>query len=266
MKTLNFIGLFLLMAGAIQCCKDEPPDPCKDAKPITADFTINELVSSPDHDWMPDTSFETDTAYWVSMVEFRPKNMNYESYEWHIGSEVLHDKIIRRSDYPPNRQISVTLIVKSKPNNQCFPKDDGIDTVTKTFFSLGTVANNPKIGKWFGTYNGKSMDTGTVEIRYVYDGKRDTYNFFLINFPKGHLPKATLPSNGKGELGYGGATSFINNDFTFIDDTSGVHNGNVIGYIDGENMLKIKLRETKLIDFKPTYSYKFTTFSGYKKK
>ena len=265
MKTFAFFCLFLTFTVFIQNCKDEPPpDPCKGVTPVSADFSFYEIVVSYDHDWMPDIFIETDTVYWISLVEFRPKNKNYDYYEWHIGAEVLNSKTVRRTGFPQNEHINITLIVKSKPNKECYPDDDGIDTITKTFFSLGTVANNPKIGKWFGYYNDNRADTGTVEIRYVQDKYKDYYNLFIINFPNGQIPKASLPSDGKGELGHGGATSIINEDFEYYDSKGDFHNAKLFGYIDENNYINIKLKQIDIIDKKPITIY--NTFRGYKKK
>lgn len=269
MKTYIFFGLFLTFAIFIQNCKDEkPPDPCKRVTPVSADFSFYELVASYDHDWMPDTFIETDTVYWISLVEFRPKNKNYDYYEWHIGAEVLNSKAVRRTSFPQDRHINITLIVKSKPNKDCYPEDDGIDTITKTFFSLGTVAHDPKIGKWYGYYNGNQLDTGTVEIRYVKVKQLEHPYLFIINFPKGQIPKTSdpneFPNEFIGGLGHGGATSIINEDFYYYDSKGEFHNAKLFGYIDESNFINIKLKQIDIIDKKPITIY--NTFRGYKKK
>ena len=269
MKTFAFFCLFLTFTVFIQNCKDEPlPDPCKGVTPVSADFSFYELVVSYDHDWMPDIFIETDTVYSTSLVEFRPKNKNYDYYEWHIGAEVLKSKSVRRSDFPQDRQINITLIVKSKPNKDCYPEDDGIDTITKTFFSLGTVAHDPKIGKWYGYYNDNRADTGTVEIRYVQVKHKEHPCLFIINFPKGQIPKTSnpneFPNEFIGNLGHGGATSLINEDFYYYDSKGDFHNAKLFGYIDENNFINIKLTESILIDNKLSYIYQ--TFRGYKKK
>jgi hypothetical protein len=56
------------------------------------------------------------------------------SYKWIIGAEEIENQpMVYRSGFPRNVWIPITLIVQKKPNTACFPKDDGIDTITKSY-------------------------------------------------------------------------------------------------------------------------------------
>ncbi len=257
MKKFIFMLAFSLVVSVLQNCKDEPPNPCKDAKEVSADFTINELVTSYSASWMRDTSFETDTVYSGSSVKFIPRQSNLEYYEWHIGTEILNEKTLIRREFPDNRWISITLIVKSKALTDCFPQDDGKDTVTKKFFSCGTIGLAPMWGYWFGIFDNDPKDTGTVETRYV-DDKNDPKNSpsgFIFNFPKGFFPIGKYYISDDGSMGTGGATCFLQSAFE-----AGDRFGKLFGYIDANRMLNVKFKETLLINNKVVYEYH--TFKG----
>ncbi len=255
-KWLIIVALGLVVL-TLHHCKDESPEPCKDAKEVSADFTINELVTSYSASWMRDTSFETDSVYSTSSVKFIPKQSNLEYYEWRIGTEIINEKNIIRREFPENKWITITLIVKSKPNTDCFPKDDGRDTVTKKFFSCGNIGLAPKWGYWFGIFDNDPRDTGTVELRWV-DDKNDPKNIssgFIFNYPKGFFPIGKYHISVQGSTGSGGATCFLQSEFQTNNRF-----GKLLGYIDANRMLNVKFKETLLINGNVVYEYH--TFKG----
>jgi hypothetical protein len=130
------LSLLLLMIGlGIQCkkkCSDPSNpdcgnyDPCFGKQPAHADFKIEEFVGS---QW-----FETDSVNGrVNTIRFTATQAA-ESYTWLLGSEVIHEKSFTRTGFPANRWISITLIVQKAPEQSCFPKDDGIDTLVKKMY------------------------------------------------------------------------------------------------------------------------------------
>ncbi len=90
---------------------------------------------------------------------------SFDSSLWEHGSEIiLNQSQFYRSNYP-NGKISTKLILMRKPNNHCFPFDNGIDTVEKFFYVVpvnkGLSVNTPDLlndtADWpiiFGTYEG----------------------------------------------------------------------------------------------------------------
>lgn len=133
----------------MQSCKDECPcidetnpkcdnyNPCWNKKPVSADFEISQhpRISNPDYvgTWNPDIKF------FRELISFKPTNYIEDDttvkYTWLLGSEVIHDFMFVR-DFVDTKQtgeknIPITLIVEREPNLDCFPLDDGIDTVVK---------------------------------------------------------------------------------------------------------------------------------------
>jgi hypothetical protein len=130
------LSLLLLMIGLGSQCKKkcydlsnpdcENYDPCFSKQATNADFKIEELVGS---HW-----FETDSVNGrLNTIRFTA-TQTAASYTWLIGSEVIHDKSFTRTRFPANRWINITLIIQRTPDKQCFPNDDGIDTLVKKMY------------------------------------------------------------------------------------------------------------------------------------
>jgi hypothetical protein len=160
-------------AFVLNSCKEDCPcvdetnpecdnyDPCWDKKPVTADFYMYE-----NHEGL-DTSkgweyYDTDTLLGQSVLlvakEERELYWSEVTYTWIIGAETItgkDKKVITRNTFPSNTQIPVTLIVSKKPHLDCFPEDDGIDTVTRY---MVFPSNADVVPKWQGEYIGYTTD------------------------------------------------------------------------------------------------------------
>ena len=190
-----------LMAGfviTLQSCKDcdDPrnPDcdnynPCIDAKATSAAFTIKEAtyidIIEPR---LADFLMDTDSCY-MSSVYFEAVQQDADSFIWQVGSEIAprYGKQINVT-FPDNLRgntFNVRLVVKRKPNTQCFPNDDGIDTVMRKFYF---VRFNEPLG-WEGTYYGSDDDKPdslyTIVLGHSYNEaqKRDFIKVFGL--PRG---------------------------------------------------------------------------------
>jgi hypothetical protein len=187
------------------CCK-EKVNPCKNAQATSADFIIEEvLYANADH---PENNviIETDLVYCYNVVRFRSKQ-DFDEYTWLIGSEVIHDKTFTRKNFPFNSQIEVTLIGKRKPNKECFPNDDGIDTVKKTFKTLPNDFDKNYGHTYHGYNTDNPSDTFTIQIAEW----SPSWNQWLLvykNFPKG------TPRNpyGFNIFSYGGYYWYLKGD------------------------------------------------------
>lgn len=141
----GFVGLLILQGCKEECPCTDPTnpncdnyDPCWDEKPVTADFEMSQqprFGSYADYvgDWHPELKF------FRHMIGFKP--VNYLSgdtsvkYTWLLGSEEIHDYSFERefedTKQTGEKNIPITLIVEKEPNLDCFPLDDGKDTVVK---------------------------------------------------------------------------------------------------------------------------------------
>jgi hypothetical protein len=175
-NTYLFLSLLTLLIGlSVQCkkkCYDptnpqcENYDPCYGKKLVSAAFKIQEVVSFP-FNTIPDAwgeSPDTDTIATYG-IQFTALEDGAE-YEWHIGREVLTGKSVYRQNFTPFDTYPITLIVKKQPNKLCFPKDDGIDTLTRRMYAGSWLRHSPILGKFKG-YVTNPMDTLTIEMMTV---------------------------------------------------------------------------------------------------
>ncbi len=145
-KTLYSLGLLLLFAACKPCtdptnpeCEnycDDPAnlecfnyDPCYGKNAVSAAFTIEEVIGG-----------RGDSVYYIptdtviagpNRVRFRAVQ-EAESYTWRIGNDtrVWNTRSVTLSFQNPT-EVNVVLAVSSTPNTDCFPLDNGLDTVLK---------------------------------------------------------------------------------------------------------------------------------------
>ncbi len=194
------LGLILIagFAFTLQSCKecDDPrnPDcdnynPCLDAAATSANFTIKEAtiqhITSPN---LTDFLMDTDSCY-MNSVFFEATQQDADSFIWKIGNEVepRYGKQVNVT-FPNNLRgttFNVRLIVKRKPNTQCFPNDDGIDTVTRKFYF---VRFNEKLS-WEGTYYGSDADKPdslyTIVLGHSYNEVQNRDLLKIFGMPRG---------------------------------------------------------------------------------
>lgn len=181
----------IFLAGIITfiysgCCKDKK-DPCKDAVETSADFTIEEVLYTRTGKPELTKQFETDLVNPKNLVRFTSKQ-EFDEYTWLIGSEVIKTKSFARKYFPKSSTIEVTLIGKRTPNNGCFPNDDGIDTVKKSFKTLSEDFEQD-YGIWYHGYNTEDpSDTFTIALGQWNTAWMEWDSKFQ-NFPKGYTHK-----------------------------------------------------------------------------
>lgn len=117
-------------------CKEnniDPPivDPCQGKEQVKAKFEIYEAQAYNSDIWK-----YTDTDTIMRAAAFFKAIGEFEEYEWHLGSEIIKEKSFVRYNLPRGVHIPITLIVRKKPETACFPNDDGIDTITRSFYSM----------------------------------------------------------------------------------------------------------------------------------
>lgn len=191
------LATILLSLVSIYACKKEcnnPTDPkcdnydpCFGKSSVKADFIIEEEVGP--------VFVETDTIYAQNKVRFTP-TVEYDSLKWLIGTEIVTDKVLIRKSFPENEWIKVRLVVYKQPNTTCFPNDNGIDTLTKLFYS----ASKDQL-LFFGFFNG-----------YNTDQPNDTFTVMTESFDSlwgkvldiRNLPKGTIDKFSTNNASFGG--------------------------------------------------------------
>lgn len=179
-KIFNFfLFLSFLSFVYIGCCKDPDCSGAKETKAYFEGYNTGEYNIYPNYPYV-----ETDTN-WSHMTFVAKDIADATYYKWIIGREELENQpIVYREGFPRNEPIPITLIVHKKPNKECFPNDDGIDTLIKTYYFTD------KDWRWYkvnakttyrGSFAHKPMDTFEFTIHYsdITTNKLDT----LYNYP-----------------------------------------------------------------------------------
>ncbi len=146
---LFFIAVALCFVSS---CKDDEAtvDPCVALKATSADFYIYPSLGIAPHEGWKD--LDSDTILYQLGATFKAK-YKADKFTWLIGSEILEDSVVFRTNFPQDENITVTLIAeKFTPVIDCFPNDTGRDTFSRTFFSTATVA---KKFRWEGEFIGR---------------------------------------------------------------------------------------------------------------
>ncbi|WP_375417276.1 hypothetical protein [uncultured Hymenobacter sp.] len=201
------LAIALVSLGLTGCGdNDKDPDPCQGqvANPLSIRFIEGLNTPTPD------------TAYNNQPMAFQAPGKPYTSYEWLLGPIDARTgrSISVAFDQSTLGNINVRLIAKRPLNTACFPKDDGVDTLTKrlTLMPYGD-ARAPIYGKFQGANQDAPADTFSVRI---YSGPDWQYPnspvplSYLVGIPKGcREPYRDISLTWRGITATsGGCTSF----------------------------------------------------------
>jgi hypothetical protein len=165
--SILFVSISIFLAS---CKKEKQPElspfneGCDCAKEVSADFIIEEFWGDI-NGWELRT--ETDTAYTNKNIYFSAKQDSAE-YKWYLGTEILTEQVIGRffpNTDTENQTIAVSLVVKKKPNNICFPNDDGYDSIIKYLHFVKLPENTGA----FQTYPLNMAGTYRVKMPHLAD-------------------------------------------------------------------------------------------------
>jgi len=208
MKKIILFTVLTVCVVITACHKDQPEmnanvqNPCALAHEVSADFTMEEIATQIGAVNEEQYRTETDTIYEGRNVRFHALEDNAE-YTWYIGSEILHEQTFYRQFNAPlaGQTLPITLVVKKKINEVCFPNDDGYDSITKNIIVTDAFTTyaffNEYQWRWEGEYRFKDatmLDSVDIKIElgiginifgesvseqiiyYNYDGMGDTVN------------------------------------------------------------------------------------------
>jgi hypothetical protein len=186
----SFRYLLPLAITLTGCKKEVPPvDPCRDARPFSADFRILEHVG--------DSLVETNRVLHYNIVTLEAKG-DYDTYEWQIRDEAVPrtgKRVVLRFLEDAIGIIDIALRATQQPS-VCLPEDDGIDRVVKTLTVLDW-GQAPIIGRYRGYFGSDAArrDAQVVEIAYeseaVTPGSPPSPfgSFIFVNINKGCNPE-----------------------------------------------------------------------------
>jgi len=179
---LKTVWVLFICAALLTTCKHPEPeirkDPCAQARPFTAGFSIKEQVN--------DSLVTTNTVLQYSYVTFEAAG-NYDSYQWQIGysTEIYTTKQVRLLFTEAFGNLPVRLIAKGKPN-PCLAGDNGLDTLTQRM-NVVPWSESPLIGHYEGYFDSdrNKVDKQTVTLTFKPNSYDEFGAFYLININKG---------------------------------------------------------------------------------
>jgi hypothetical protein len=233
MKNRLFIGLVLFAVFlTAACCKK---DPCANQTVTSAAFKIYEPL---DEDIRYSEISSSDTLNIGNVIfEAQDSSSDVISYEWKIGTDprTFNKRLFSLEFTDSGQIISVRLIVKKVVNAMCFPNDDGIDTLVKTFFVAGSSL---AYGSFEGYIESNPSDKFTVstqiqpQIGYAYvfnlpngctrnSMDAQLLTFFIahrtIKFGKPEVKRTGLPDEVKCQIPWGFGKVLRDNKTLILD-------------------------------------------------
>jgi hypothetical protein len=202
MQKLLIVTICLLTI--ISCRKDIAPEPCTDprnptcdnynpcidAQPTSADFTIEEIVDGDDAGYLgQELRYPTDTGCTNNPIVFTCKQ-KADSTWW------IFDDVEMRPEWQQKRsftqkffnpfnpfdiqRVKITCVVKRNKPNPCFPDDNGMDTVSKMFTNVHPFQAGFR-GKFLGTLKHKPDSSFVVDI-YLDSVKYASNPYYAIRY------------------------------------------------------------------------------------
>lgn len=197
MKEILKIYFLLLLVTALAvscqdddentCCDPTNPecanyDPCFGETEVSAAFKFFARYGiGANAEWVEETKFIG------SPILFSAVDTAADSYTWYLGTDVFTDvtEVERTISQLPNGSYPASLVVEKTPNLDCFPLDDGRDSLYMEF-DVVEFCEAQAIGMFRGMRQGVDTDSIDIEI-YLADfntGEPCTDNAtpFFVNF------------------------------------------------------------------------------------
>jgi hypothetical protein len=176
----NLIIGLLAVALFTTCCKDDCLDPtnpdCENYDPCygktlpSAKFIMEEGGMREWQNGQQVEIFYPDSVFQGFGIRFRSELTDKDKYnhKWYIGNlyyeDVSQTPTISFGNTPRPQNITISHVIEYTPDLQCFPDDDGKDSVAQTF---GLIADYREL-QTYGKFQGQINDTGEVFIFEMY--------------------------------------------------------------------------------------------------
>ncbi|MEZ4799912.1 MAG: hypothetical protein R2809_09105 [Flavobacteriales bacterium] len=147
-------------------------DPCLATTEFESDFVMEQRVSS------PDTYFEV-RSFVLSNSPLRLRiNTPADSVKWIIGADIIeaNEYTFTFPEEFEGQTLPLTMITRGTPNSDCFPNDNGRDTVTK-YVRVISRDEAPIFGTFRIAKSTAPLDSFDVYLNYVDDGFDWYYEF-----------------------------------------------------------------------------------------
>lgn len=163
---MRILLILFLSITILSSCKKDDADPCKNLTATSADFKITQSLETYDINNNPiKITKEVNTVYKSATVDFTALNDGV-SYKFKVGTDTREwtEKSFFLSFPNEEDNIPITLsVINNSVNNDCFPWDDGLDTMTKY---INVIASEwPWLGEYEGYFEHDSNTLRLIKLR-----------------------------------------------------------------------------------------------------
>lgn len=183
------VVLLLLVIISFSTCRNKEDDPCFDprnptcdnynpcidARPTSADFTIEEIVDGDRSGYInQELRYPTDTGRSYNPIVFTCKQ-KVDSVWWIFDDVEMRPQWQQKRSFSQRfydpfkpfdiQRVKITCVVKRNKPNPCFPDDNGVDTVSKMFTSVHAYQMGFR-GRFRGVLKHKPDSPFIVDIHF----------------------------------------------------------------------------------------------------
>jgi len=135
--------------------KEPPPNPCASKTLPTGNFMLAEKLDGKER------YFETDKINYINDLFLRGPE-GYDEYLWQVGTNMNWStkQNAKVSFTKAEGMLKIRLVGKRKPMTDCYPGDDGVDTVEKWIDVVQGSSSTFWISPILGYWEGKSTQFG----------------------------------------------------------------------------------------------------------
>lgn len=140
----------------------QPIDPCINTHPVTADFIISQWAGPGANNMYVETQYHLLAESLVKLTAIE----DGASYKWIIGEDTIYSREYEFT-FSNNFQgqiIPLTLIVFKSPDHNCWPEDDGIDTLVRIVHIRPTCTLS-LLGLYHGSWEESPQDSFYISFR-----------------------------------------------------------------------------------------------------
>jgi len=184
-KIITILFLILFLANCNPNEEIAPENPCGKYIQPSADFVKEHKVGdggTTDYDWCYNPDFPFDSLSLPEYrIQFRSEFLDITKYEhtWYVGSEIFTNFKVWRdfSDVKHNTKITISHVLRWKPNLYCNPLETGYDSVSKSFTIVDSLQQMGTFGMYRMIYDtiGAPTNQDSINIElYLGDNKSDS--------------------------------------------------------------------------------------------
>lgn len=193
MKNLLYFFLITLLVLSCSRCKEEdctdstnpdcpnyvaPVDPCAGKTEVSAEFKIEMEIAFNGTTW-----YETDECLsGINTVRVTSLWEDASSYTWILGVDTFYTQqhiFAVPSEYD-GQSLPVKLIINAPPQTDCFPNDNGMDTVLK-YIHVRSICDADIWGTYRGAWDSAPADSFEIKIQLPVCDEPDAILYELVN-------------------------------------------------------------------------------------